>query len=103
MKLTFASMLVVALALVVAPAMAADNASFHALTQVTVDQSAPMTDTQLSQVEGQAQVCLVCVNYATISQRNSNRQGQLSFLSLVPVQNSSQSNTAGISQAINTR
>ena len=103
MKLTFASMLVVALALVVAPAMAADNASFHALNQVTMEQSSTMTDSQLSQVEGQAQVCLVCVNYASISQRNSNRQGQLSFLSLVPVQNSSQSNTAVVVQGINTR
>jgi hypothetical protein len=100
MKLSFGLLLVLAVGLIVAPAMAADNSTFHAMNQITVDQSVTLTDAELAKIEGQGtDICLICVNYANVRQRNSNTQ--VNVIGFGQKNWSSQSNGALVVQKIN--
>ena len=101
MKFTLGTLAVLAVALLVAPVMAADNSTFQALNQVSIDQqTAAMSDTELAKVEGQGlDVCLICVNYANVKQRNSNTQ--VNALGALQFNGAHQSNGALVVQKIN--
>ncbi|HZS11638.1 MAG TPA: hypothetical protein VFA38_05265 [Nitrospirales bacterium] len=100
MKLVIGLLAVLAVGLVAGPVVAADDSTFHALNQITVEQSATLTDAELATIEGQrANICLICVNYANVSQRNSNTQ--VNVVGIGQANYASQSNGAYVIQKIN--
>jgi hypothetical protein len=98
MKLVIGLLAVLAVGLLAGPVVA-DDSTFHALNQITIEQSATLTDAELSKIEGQANICLICVNYANVRQSNSNTQ--VNLLGIGQANLSSQSNTAYVIQKIN--
>jgi len=84
-----------ALLLSVAPVMADDNGTFHALSQITVQTNAAMSDDQLAAVEGQ-NVCVACFNLAIPAQANTAALVGVALLT----GNANNGGTSGVSQGV---
>lgn len=88
------------------PAMATDETpvAFFALSNVTGETTLQaMTDSQLTSIEGAADFCFVCLNQASVRQRNNASQLNLNFIGADVHQRNraDQNNSARVYQRIN--
>jgi len=81
-----------ALLLSVAPVMADDTATFHALSNTTVQANASLSDDQLAAVEGQ-NVCIACFNLAIPVQANT-----AALIGVAALTGDANGGTSGVSQ-----